>query len=299
MNHLSCDQIQEKIDLYAAGECDHEEALEIERHLAGCPTCPSALEESRQMLSLLDLHLGAPDQMARLKVRLDEERHRARFLHARSATRSVLALAAMLLAMLGLALSLGVFSSPEYEGHHLVAFLEPGRQLERSALPPALVQEMIERKGVPLQLHMSDIKAVAGEHPSPPPEVNLALSIHNAGPGVMRLLVAGPYVEVRLILSGPGVARRPAPPEAPEQSNYVDLKPGETHRMVIRRLEDGPPDAKRYWYLSRPGRYTLMAILTTAVSPPPPGSRVVLVDGREFGLIAVRSSLFTIQVSEQ
>lgn len=299
MNNLSCEQIQEKVGLYATGECDPEEAREVERHLAGCPTCPTTLEETRDMLSLLDLHMRAPVRIARLKARLDEEPSRPRLLHTPSVHRSVLALAAMLLAMFGLALSLGVFSSPESADHQLLASLEPPGRIERGAFPPARVGAMKEAKTGPFQLQAPASRFVPGDPLPPPPEVDITLSIQNTGPNTMRLLVAGPHVQIRLLLSGPRVERRSAPPETPEPNAFVDLQPGETYRKVIPRLEDGPPEARRFWYWTRPGNYTLLASMTTAVSPPPTGSRGVLVNGREFGLINVRSSPLAIHVFER
>jgi hypothetical protein len=73
----------------------------------------------------------------------------------------------------------------------------------------------------------------------------------------------------------------------------VTLKPGDCHTVRVLRLAD----ARRFWYWTEPGAYTVTAEFTTAVAPPPEGSRVVRSEGGErFGTITLRSAPLTIPV---
>jgi hypothetical protein len=67
MNAWTCTQVQDEIELYAAGECDLPARVAIERHLADCPACNAALDEAREMLGLLTLKLREPVALARLQ----------------------------------------------------------------------------------------------------------------------------------------------------------------------------------------------------------------------------------------
>jgi hypothetical protein len=73
MNALTCNQVQDDIELFAAEECDAPTRAAIQRHLAGCPACNAVLDEARQMLGLLTLRLREPAGLARLQQRLGAE----------------------------------------------------------------------------------------------------------------------------------------------------------------------------------------------------------------------------------
>jgi hypothetical protein len=73
MNALTCDQVQEEIELFAAEECDAPTRAAIEHHLAGCPACAEALDETQQMLGFLTLRLREPASLARLRQRISAE----------------------------------------------------------------------------------------------------------------------------------------------------------------------------------------------------------------------------------
>jgi hypothetical protein len=100
MDPQTCAQVQDEIELYAAGECDSEMAALVSRHVAACPACAKALEESRQMLGLLELRLREPDGLERLRDRLHVEERRRRSARFLTFAR-VAAVAAVLLLIVG------------------------------------------------------------------------------------------------------------------------------------------------------------------------------------------------------
>ncbi len=100
MDPQTCAQVQDDIELFAAGECDPATAALVSRHLAACPACARALEESRQMLGLLELRLREPDGLERLRDRLHAEERKRRSARFVTVAR-VAAVAAVLLLIVG------------------------------------------------------------------------------------------------------------------------------------------------------------------------------------------------------
>src|SRR5262249_32761104 len=95
---LTCPDVEARLDLFAADECDAAEAEAIRRHLAHCPRCTTAYDEARQLVGLLDLRLQEPERLRRLEARLAaEETPRRGVRRLPVALRRVAALAAMLL----------------------------------------------------------------------------------------------------------------------------------------------------------------------------------------------------------
>jgi hypothetical protein len=78
MNALTCDQVQDEIELFAADECDAPTRAAIQQHLVGCPACAEALDETQQMLGLLTLRLREPASLARLRQRIGTEAKKQR-----------------------------------------------------------------------------------------------------------------------------------------------------------------------------------------------------------------------------
>jgi hypothetical protein len=98
MNSFTCADVDERIDLYAAGECDEPEAAAIDRHLQDCGPCRQAYQETQQLLGLLDARFQEDDRLHRLRRRLEAEDfqrvHRSRI---RPFVRRVASLAALFL----------------------------------------------------------------------------------------------------------------------------------------------------------------------------------------------------------
>src|ERR1700691_6046987 len=78
MNVLTCQQVEETLDLLAAGECERPTRRAVEQHLDGCPTCATKFADSQRLQGLLDLHWNEADQLRRLHERIDEAAHQTR-----------------------------------------------------------------------------------------------------------------------------------------------------------------------------------------------------------------------------
>jgi hypothetical protein len=104
MSVLTCPEVEELIDLHAAGACDAATDAAVRRHLAACPDCARARREAERLQALLDTHYRAPDALERLRTRLDADdsprRERARALPL---LRRAASLAALVLLTVGLA----------------------------------------------------------------------------------------------------------------------------------------------------------------------------------------------------
>ncbi len=108
MSVLTCPEVEELIDLHAAGACDAAAAAAVRAHLAACPDCARAHREAERLQGLLDVHYQAPAALRRLHERLDTEAAPRR-LGARGFPRAqrIAALAALVLLTLGLTWLMG------------------------------------------------------------------------------------------------------------------------------------------------------------------------------------------------
>jgi hypothetical protein len=259
MSPLTCPDVADRIDLYAAGECDAVEAEAIRRHLAQCPTCASACEESRQLIGLIELRLQEPERLRRLQARIAAEAEpRRRVLRFPTAFRRVAALAAMLLLAVG-----------------PVGWLTQGLQLVEDN--GGLVIAMGEKaQGAPEALPVpaaSNVRAQPKDAARQLP-VDLELKLHNTTDQPMRVWVAGPQTELRLDLRGPGAVSVPVEDRVKKEPQAVTLPPGAEETILrIRSLSDG----RRSWHWTEPGDYTLTAQLTTRASAPGTGEQRIVV----------------------
>jgi len=258
MSPLSCADVESRLELYAAGECDPAEAEVIRGHLAHCPRCAAACEEARQLVDLLELRLQEPERLRRLKARIAaEEMPRRRVLRFPVAMRRVAALAAMLLLNVALVGWLSSGLRPGEGDGGLVAVLREDRRGAQ------------EQLAVPGDAVVRSAPKAPKERAGGPPTVDLTLELRNTTDRPMRVWVAGPQTELHLDVSGPGVMSRPEPgaPEPPPRA--VTLQPGASHVIHIDRLTDG----RRSWYMTKPGDYTVAARLATRASVPGLGER--------------------------
>jgi anti-sigma factor RsiW len=242
MSPLSCPDVEARLDLYAAGECDPAEADAVRRHLAECPRCAAACDEARQLVGLLDLRLQEPERLSRLESRIAaEERPARRVLRFPAALRRVAALAAMLLLTAG---PVGL----------LLRDLPPAEFAVGLAV--ALREEPQRRGGAEAMLVPAD---VARGMPKGAPEVKLDLELRNTTDRPMRVWVAGPQTELRLELHGPGARSVPAKDRSEVKPRFVALRPGESYPIHVTGLSD----SRRTWSWTEPGDYTLTAEFTT------------------------------------
>jgi hypothetical protein len=276
MSPLRCAEIEGRLDLYAAGECDAPEAGAIDRHLAACPRCATAYREARDLLALLDLRWQEPERLRRLTERLAAEEEPRRVVRRfPSGVRRFAALAALLLLAVAPLCWLSPPAAPVADGGLAIAL----HQENVRGLPAALMMPGIEvarggPKTAPAGAQQELPVAKAGDH-RPPPEVDLALELRNTTDSEMRVEVAGPRTELRLELQGPGVKVTQADeePNQATKAEIVTLKPGQSHTLRITRLEDGRPGARRQLYWTEPGDYTLTARIATVASSPGLGER--------------------------
>src|SRR5438105_1219339 len=102
MNALTCEEVQQQLDLLAAGECDPTAREALEHHLQHCPTCAAGYAESQRLLGMVDLHWNQRG-LERLRQRIDQHAlcHRKLRLFT-PFVRGAVAAAAMLLIAVGL-----------------------------------------------------------------------------------------------------------------------------------------------------------------------------------------------------
>jgi hypothetical protein len=266
MSPLTCPDVAERLDLYAADECDPAEADAIRRHLADCPQCAVAATEARQLMELLDLRLQEPERLRRLQDRLAaEDKPRRHVLRFPTGLRRVVALAALLLLTVGLLGWLTRGLQPVDDNSGLTVALE--------YQPPPVSQIA---RGVPEIAHPTQMKEPRGPFEADakePPPVDLSLHLHNTSDHPLRVWVAGPKTDLSLDVSGPGVKSVPAKERDPAEPNWVELRPGAEHVIHITNLVDDHYS----WYLTKPGDYTVSAQFTTRAAAPGMAERRVTV----------------------
>jgi hypothetical protein len=258
MSPLSCPDVDERIELYAADECEPAEAEAIRRHLAHCPRCAAACAEARQLVGLLDLRLQEPERLRRLEARLAREAQpRRRVLRFPGTLRRVVSLAAMLLLTVGLVGWLTPRFTPEEGDGGLVVALreESGRDFSREAMQAPAMAPDAERR-------------FAKEDRLPPVlEADRTLQLRNDTDRPMQVWVAGPHTELHFDLTGPRVVSLPVKDGTGPGPPTVTLRPGESRDITI---HSPAPEA---WSRIEPGDYTLTARLTTMASSPGTGAR--------------------------
>src|SRR6516164_3744451 len=77
MNAMTCEQVQEQLDLLAAGECDPPARAEIEQHLRTCPACAATYAESQRLMATLDRHWSEAG-IERIRQRIETEKRPVR-----------------------------------------------------------------------------------------------------------------------------------------------------------------------------------------------------------------------------
>jgi hypothetical protein len=273
MTPPDCPEVRDRLDLYAAGECEPAEAEAVRRHLAHCPRCAAAFEEAGQFLALLELRLQEPERLQRLEARIAAEAApRRRVVRFPAALRRVAALAAMLLLM---AVTIGWLTQglrPAEDGGGLAVVLRegPAHGGDEELQGPAAIARAVPKETP--RHYRADAEAPGR---LPPPAVDLVLTLRNTTHRPMRVWVAGPQTELRLDLRGPGAVSVPVQGSAGQEPRAVTLRPGEEYAIPITSLRDG----RRAWYWTEPGDYTLTAQFTTRGATLEGGQRRVTARG--------------------
>jgi hypothetical protein len=302
MNALSCPEVEDHLDLYAAEECDGPTRAAVERHLADCPACTEALAKARQLQGLLAWRLREPEGLRRLHQRIEAEAGRRARPRVLPFARRFGSLAALLLVALGLAGWIGPRLGMEREERAELAVALRG--LPNRGVPGMAVARMAPAEKVmksqAAELDQFPVKTsreqltyplnMGGRTPEefrralragrttgklpPPPVVNLALELRNRGERAVRL--DNWDAALQLDLRGPGAMTVPvrAAHVPPLEQQPVTLRPGESLLVPVRSLIYGPPGDVRYVYWTEPGDYQLRIryetsglLLTTAPVP--------------------------------
>jgi Putative zinc-finger len=291
MNTMTCNDIAEQIELFAAGECDPPVAAAIRRHMAGCAHCARAENEARQFLGLMDLRLQEPDRLQRLLDRIDNDADlappiilmTARATPVRTASRSSrqrwFAIAASILLPIGIGIWLSPPAdspAPEQARMQLTVALLPDRSSrahEKVAAPDPVVDDMDPKAALSFHLQTASQTskqyrsnlleaAFTGRHTAPP-EVDLLLQIENPTDRPIRVRFDDPRAELRFVLSGPSVLRLDAPPDADPFAGLrlLDVAGNSAKAVPIRRLIGGSRQRPIYLYWTEPGKYRLRPVL--------------------------------------
>jgi len=266
MSPLTCPQVEDRLELYAADECDTAEAQAILSHLSDCPLCAAACDEARQLMGLLDLRLQEPERLRRLQDRLAaEDNPRRQVLRFPTTLRRVAALAALLLLTIGPIgwLMQGLQTTEDNVGL-TIALNEKPAVLQR--IPADIMAPAMEKRG-PEEANERDAPARL----SPP--VELSLRLRNTTDKPLHVWLSGTKTELLLDVRGPGVKCVPAQRSHPAQGDDVVLRPGEGRTFRITILTDD----RHSWYLTEPGDYTVSAQFTTRASAPGKAERSVTV----------------------
>ena len=282
MNAMTCREVEEQLDLLAAGECDTRTRPLLERHLQNCGACAARSRESQRLLGLLDLHFNGTG-LRRLRERIEQEERRPRRRQVvLPFARRAAVLAALFLLSVGLAWWLPVGQPESGPPLQLVALLakedQPKREMGsgkdlqlfppqiammekvkvKSEVPPKLLGEAFRR-----ELHQAQRE---GKLPLPT-AVPLELVLKSTSPVEVRL--GGPATELWLEVQGNGVVRIPAGQGGDTcvspVGKQLQLVPGKPHVIRIDRLIAGRPGRLEYIYLTEPGNYTLSARLRLMV----------------------------------
>jgi hypothetical protein len=292
MNAMTCQEVEEHLDLLAAHECDRPTRRAVEQHLETCPACAASYAESQRLQGLLELHWNEADRLESLHRRLaeaDRQMQRPRRV-ARPWMKQVASLAALVLVTFGLALLLTRWNEP-LTGNELALAATFSREndLTRAEVmkigpPPTRVevppQQRVER-GFRLTLpqdqrgaaYEAELRRWQREGKLPPPPafgLELKLSNHSSRPLDVQL---GDDTELRLDVQGPSVLRLPAPAGAKanflQPQSWRTLAPGQERSLLLERLIDGSRRRLEYIYLTEPGDYTLTIHLRALVNREP------------------------------
>lgn len=285
MKPMTCAEIDERIDLFAAGECEGAEAIAIRAHLAGCPRCARTEREARQFLDLVDMRLQEPDRLERLLDRIDREANPRPASIAMPSRRKVrttrqrwFAIAASILLPIGVGIWLTPAietEKPAPEALQVSLLSDPERGPLR--LAPAPFPEPMPDKAPTYALETFKMSAknyraflARAEQQAelvPPPEVDLLLQFSNRSDHPIRVLLDDPRAELGLSLSGPGAVRLKAPAAANPFAGLstIEIPPHSTRSIPIRRLLGGTRAQPVGWYWTEPGTYRLRVWLHAPV----------------------------------
>jgi hypothetical protein len=295
MSTLSCPEVEERLDLYAAGECDDATGSAVEAHLSSCRECSQAFEESLRLGALLDVRFQEGERLDRLRQRIDAEaRPVQRPRGVLPFVRRVGALAALLLLTFGLIGRIGPeLPGPWETSPHLDLFASAAPvhgELERMApiiakggpLEKVLTQPAHNDKSMSADEKHAVREAEDAGKLLEPTTVNLTLEVRNTGTQTVRVELGPPEAELHLDVRGPKVlVVTPQNPKFwPLPAGRVEtLAPGKPATLEIKRLADQSGKVVRYFYLTAPGEYRVTIRYRTMAAVPGHAPRPLWVTG--------------------
>jgi hypothetical protein len=274
---MTCAEVEAQLDLLAVGECDPPTHQAIERHLERCARCAADYAESRRLMALLDVHWNSAG-LRRLHQRIEVESRRTRRRQAvRPFVRRFAAVAALVLATLGISFLLPRESPPEVvPGLQLAALVVGEDKMEKrqpvggahgrndpGSQAAVVVQLPLASRGGETYRQQLVQALLTGNLP-PPPAVPLAFALKNTGERPLRVRLGDSATELHLDIQGNGIVRIPSVGVAEPaflQARTQWLQPGATLVLRIDRLIDGSRGRLEYIYLTEPGEYELTARL--------------------------------------
>jgi hypothetical protein len=279
MNALSCQEAGLLLDLYAAGECDRADTRAVRAHLGTCPACRAALEQSRQLLGLLDVHFHQEAGLERLARALRTKRKAGRPPAVLPFWGRFGAVAALVLITFGLALGLTPLFGPQpWRAPRLQAVLVAPGVAEHV---PAVRGKALAKDGEAISMRgtkKASIEKTLKEtgHLPLPPRLGAQLVLRNPEAVPLEVRLGGPGFALVLELSGGAVERRDCPDPAfvPFPARTLTIAPGGSQRLVIERLASQVGVRVQYLYPSAAREYTLRVRLrASAGRPGRPASR--------------------------
>jgi hypothetical protein len=275
MNTLNCRQVDEQLDLVAAGVCDGPTRQALERHLVSCATCADRYAESQRLQGLLALHWNAV-ALQRLRQRIEREAVAGRRRLVLPWVRRAAAVAAVLLVTFGLVLLLPRGEPPGEAPRLTLAVLVASTEGPQSKGSPetvarvpaklapgammAMIQQADGQTGAAFREELTRAQQ-AGKLPLPP-RVPLELALTNSGTRPVEVELGG---TLGLDVEGKGVVRLSAEQAAPPDYLHPQtrwLAAGARWTVPVDRLIAGTPGRLEYIYLTEPGDYTVMARLS-------------------------------------
>ncbi len=302
MKTISCEEVGEQLDLFAAGECPAPTRAAIARHLEQCGRCATSAIEARRLIGLLDLHANFPNGLRRLQARLrEEERPRRALRHFQPFVRGAVSLAALLLLTFGLGLALpwGQPQGPApLTGVELALTLRPAEEegpKKPDALPahPERAKAMIGHEKFVAEIATSrnlkpirrgpdkgnGLRAIsptaleaarrAGKVPAAP-KVELAVRLRNDGPGALYVELGGKGFAWWVRVRGPGAISVPGADERPfAKARQVAVPAGADLTLRFDRLVSRVQGQTWYTYWTAPGEHRVSATVRVRASREP------------------------------
>jgi hypothetical protein len=280
MKTLTCAEVEELLDLFAADECDPLTGQAIRAHDASCPRCTARLAQAREFAGLLDLQYRHDDALARLQARIQREvDSRPRLLRFPAPLRRFASLAALVLVTFGLGLWLAPAPGPsEGQGEPVVVSAElavvpqarafPEHRVKAMRAGPEQAKEFGPKRDQTARVDLEgkspaqwQRQVEAGQLP-PPPRIPVQLTIRNPGSKTLHVDGQTRRFVCLLDLRGPAVLRRSQERGPFTPLGHLTLPPGGAVPWRLERLWGVDQHNRReYLYPTAPGDYSLRVTL--------------------------------------